>query len=102
MQRSPEVDFPWNGPAAFIGASDAAQEGVWRWVTGPETGTNFWNGAANGSAVTGQYANWATGEPNNSGGSENYAVIGGDGKWVDVPSLRSAAFTIGFVAEFNH
>jgi hypothetical protein len=36
------------GPGAFIGASDATQEGVWKWVTGPETGTTFWNGEAMG------------------------------------------------------
>jgi hypothetical protein len=90
--------------AAFIGASDAAQEGVWQWVTGPEAGTTFWNGEANGSVVAGQYANWATGEPNNltgnADGSENYAVIGADGKWVDVPSVRPNG-TVGFVVEFS-
>jgi hypothetical protein len=94
------------GAAAFIGASDAAQEGVWQWVTGPETGTTFWNGEANGTVVPGQYANWATGEPNNAtnnpDGSEDYAVIGSDGRWVDVPSIRAAGATAGFVVEFSN
>ncbi len=35
------------GGAGWIGGSDAAVEGVWRWVTGPEAGTIFWNGLAN-------------------------------------------------------
>jgi hypothetical protein len=43
--------------AGWIGGSDAATEGVRKWVTGPEgladggTGTTFWNGLANGSTT---------------------------------------------------
>ena len=42
----------------WIGGSDRAQEGVWRWVTGPEAGTIFWNGGANGT--TPNFAYWNT------------------------------------------
>jgi hypothetical protein len=35
----------------WIGASDAAIEGEWRWVAGPETGELFWLGNENGTAV---------------------------------------------------
>jgi gliding motility-associated-like protein len=58
----------------WIGGSDAAQEGVWRWVTGPEAGTIFWNGQANGSAPNGEFAFWNCNEPNNAG-NEDYAHI---------------------------
>ena len=87
--------------AAFIGASDAGHEGVWQWATGPEQNTTFWNGAANGTSANGQYAHWSSGEPNNAGGAENYAVMGSDGAWVDVPTLRDATFTTGFVVEIG-
>ena len=85
----------------WIGASDAAVEGEWRWVTGPEgaanngAGTLFWRGTGNQAKmnplaygpVNGAYHNWnkwdipyspslATGtwEPNQSG-EEDYAHI---------------------------
>ena len=97
--------LPQGGPAVFIGASDAAHEGVWQWVTGPDAGTTFWNGAVNGSAVSGQYANWQPGNPNNAtinvDGSEDFAVMAGDGKWVDVPSVRDVFSTMGYIVEFS-
>ena len=49
---------------AWLGGSDAAEEGVWRWTEGPEAGTNFWNGLADGSAPGGAYTNWHQGTPN--------------------------------------
>ncbi|MFB2981428.1 C-type lectin domain-containing protein [Microseira sp. BLCC-F43] len=55
----------------WIGASDAEQEGIWKWVTGPEAGTIFWSG---GAAVNSAYSNWSLGEPNNLG-NEDYAHL---------------------------
>jgi gliding motility-associated-like protein len=49
--------------AGWIGGSDAASEGTWKWVTGPEAGTLM------------TYTNWNNNEPNNTGGDEDYAHV---------------------------
>ncbi|NBR00568.1 MAG: hypothetical protein EBT97_08985, partial [Actinobacteria bacterium] len=67
----------------WIGGSDAAVDGVWRWGAGPESGTQFWNGAAAGSAVGGSYTNWASGEPNGLT-TENCAVYAAGNRWNDL------------------
>ncbi len=84
----------------WFGASDSAIEGNWRWVTGPESGTQFWSGAGGGSTVGGNYANWASGEPNDSSGNEDCAQFYiSTGKWNDLPC--SGSNLAGYVAEFG-
>ncbi|NJB72416.1 gliding motility-associated-like protein [Saonia flava] len=75
--------------AGWIGGSDAGTEGIWRWVTGPESGTVFWNGLVNGSSPN--YANWNIGEPNQAG-DEDYAhltdpSVGNRGAWNDLSNV---------------
>lgn len=72
---------------AFIGANDIGAEGVWVW---DGTGANFWNGAADGAAVAGFYANWNSGEPNNSGTEgEHVGVMNlASGVWNDLNVAR--------------
>lgn len=89
----------------WIGGSDAAQEGVWKWVTGPEAGITFWNGGVNGS--TPNFAFWNTGEPNNLG-DENYAHItapgvGIKGSWNDLANGGSGGEYMpkGYVVEYG-
>ena len=76
-------------------ASQAAVEQKWHWVTGPEKGTQFSNGS---TAVTGQYAKWAGGEPNNSGG-EHYGQFysSNSGQWNDLPNTTLP----GYICEYG-
>jgi len=84
---------------AWLGGSDAAEEGVWRWTEGPEAGVNFWNGLAGGSAPGGAYTNWNEGEPNgvHNGLEEDHLhMMANSSLWNDAPSH---AFTIGYLVE---
>ena len=82
----------------WIGASDAAQEGVWKWVTGPESGTQFWSGSSWGSSYGGAFENWGSGEPNNFG-DEDYGHFRSDGKWNDIDNVYSAVQ--GYIVEYG-
>lgn len=86
--------------AGWMGASDSVSEGDWKWVTGPEAGTSFWSGLSGGSSVDGRYANWGTGEPNDSGGEDCAQFLtGGTGKWNDLPCTT---FSLpGYVVEYG-
>ena len=87
--------------AGWMGASDSAVEGAWRWVTGPESGIQFWSGASGGSTVGGRYANWSNLEPNDSGSNEDCAqfLTGGSGKWNDLPCTVTTL--PGYVVEYG-
>ncbi len=88
--------------AGWMGASDAGTEGVWQWVTGPEAGTTFWNGAIGGTVVPGQYENWNENEPNNSGNEDcaQYLIGAGDeGQWNDLNC--STSMIAGYVVEYG-
>ena len=94
----------------WIGGSDQDAEGVWKWMTGPESGTVFWNGGPTGSAPAGMYSNWNPGEPNNSGNNEDYAHItdpsvGPPGSWNDLPNATNSQppeyTATGFLVEYG-
>lgn len=88
--------------AGWMGASDSVSEGVWRWVTGPENGTQFWSGNyPGGTSFNGAYGNWNNMEPNDSGANEDCGqfLSGSNGKWNDLPC--SGTTLPGYVVEYG-
>lgn len=100
--------------SAWIGASDSALEGEWRWVAGPETGVQFWQGDEAGTVTPPlDFANWGGTEPNDfpSGDptNEDFAVfalvalsgfiLAGD--WADANDGGTNANIVGYLVEFD-
>ena len=83
---------------ALLGTSYTQQsqtDGRWTWLTGPEAGLQFSNGAV---PVGSNYANWTWGEPN-GGITENVLHLYGNGNWND--TRRSDGDIQGYVVEFG-
>lgn len=100
------------GGAGWIGGSDEAVEGTWRWMTGPEAGKSFWLGDGNGTTVGTDipFAFWnsANNEPNNLG-DEDYAHvtapgIGKAGSWNDLSNVGGSSGDYqpkGYIVEYG-
>lgn len=82
--------------------TQAAAEGNWYWVAGPEAGQQFSAGNFTPVAVAGQYINWNIAEPNNTSPDENYGEIFSSGssatagKWNDFGTQ-----SLGYVVEYG-
>ncbi len=75
----------------WIGGSDAAAEGTWRWADGPEA-----------NAVI-SYSNWGPSQPNNRN-NEDYLEINGSAyssKWNDDRSVNTGNFYVEYNAAAN-
>lgn len=96
--------------SGWIGASDALENNTWIWGTGPEAGTQFWQGLSTdsgGYAVGGAYSNWLAGEPNDDGGTGHFAHIFVNSPgwefatttWNDMPNVNT--FVQGYTVEYG-
>ncbi len=71
---------------AWIGFSDEAREGTFKWASGENCG----------------YTNWREGEPNNYGGNEDYTrLLKSSGKWTDRNAIYKAEFIMEIPCEGN-
>jgi hypothetical protein len=70
----------------YLGATDEAQEGDWRWVNGAK-----WD-----------YTSWFSGQPNNYRSNEHWLATYTGGKWVDVADEGTGFWMPkGFICEWE-
>ena len=61
----------------YLGATDLDTEGTWTWIK--SGGSTFWEGGdptAGGAVVSGMFANFFDGEPNDGGAGQDCLIIG--------------------------
>lgn len=86
----------------WLGTNDIDTEKTWKWMTGPETGTAYFQENASGGGgnpIGGRYHAWASGEPNDFSPGEDcgYMYASQSGQWNDFPCSAQQ----GYVAEFG-
>ena len=69
---------------SWIGGTDEAVTGEWRWTDG----ALFWLGGSNGSAQGGLYTNWVAGSPTNNGMATSCAILQSFAFWTDFDCAR--------------
>lgn len=87
---------------SWIGGSDAAVEGEWRFDGGELDGQLFWQGNASGSAQNGMYSNWDEIEPQGLTADEDCILyLSNSSEWVDSEcSMTSfSGFDFGYICE---
>ncbi|MEO8302742.1 MAG: choice-of-anchor Q domain-containing protein [Betaproteobacteria bacterium] len=104
------IDISGKDASTWLGGTDSATEGTWRWINGPETGTVFWIGdGTTGSAPAGKFARWdnaaggdPTGnEPNASTATEDFLQLRYTaGRWNDSASATMLTLP-GFIPPAN-
>ncbi len=86
--------------AVWLGLSDTASEGVWRWYSGSSADTQAWQGTSTGYTIDGEFSNWLSGEPNDFGGNEDFGELSSTtGKWNDVSSGTTARYIVQWSAD---
>jgi Lectin C-type domain len=96
------MDTGISGGGGWLGGSDETVEGEWRWIDGPETGVQFWQGQSEqsgGYATNGYYSNWKWGEPNDINIGENYLVMYDSGQWNDTGGPYEPGLQMGYFVE---
>ncbi len=84
----------------FLGGSDFAVEGEWRWLGGVEAGMQFSSGS---TAMNNAFAPWRPGQPNNLGGGQDALhLVGNTQGFGDLPDGNNASSDIrGYFIEWN-
>jgi hypothetical protein len=94
----------YNTNPGWLGGSDKASDGAWKWYYGSAAGESFPNTSVSNFIIDfSTYKNWAPGEPN-GGANESYAQMNhpslSSGQWLDIAQTNSS-MTNPYIIEYN-
>jgi len=83
----------------WLGTTDEETEKTWKWITGPEAGTAYYNESTR-QPISGGYNGWADGEPNDYGDGEDcgYMYASQGGAWNDYPCDTEQGYVVEYGA----
>jgi hypothetical protein len=80
-----------NGMEVWLNLSDEGHERDWQATIAPVDASYYVSHSSNGAGQVG-WSNWKTSEPKNSTGSEDNAILNGDGTWSAVAATATTKY----------
>jgi alpha-tubulin suppressor-like RCC1 family protein len=95
-----EMTRPAGSRNYWVAGTDRDQEGIWRWMDGPENGANFYK---TGTNDTGWFNKFEIGEPNNASNVEHCLILWGESgnRWNDAQCELTAQYIVEYSAAGN-
>lgn len=79
----------------WLGGSDKGNEGEWFWITGPESGQQFFS---KNDASLNSYSRWNAGQPSNSIGGQHHLTMNSNAYFYDQVETRTFRYIIEYSA----
>lgn len=85
----------------WLSGGDTASEGSWVWADGPEAGLQYWEGDAGGARINNFPDLWATGQPNDTNGTQDYTYLWAASDGLADAGINGFTHSEGYIVEWE-